>query len=265
MAARCASASSTAENFFCFKPSRASARVSAVSSVIRPGCRRKTRWRPAPRRGLLRLALAVLRGRQSRSPGVQIPSVTPAAFRHARSPRTTAEEIILLLTGKAHRLTLIPDRFRSPGMVNVHSHHSTTFGTRKKCPRVAGAFLTYRRDPAVGYDVRALLHLHRRDRRHRLDPLDVDLGQLLDEGQDRVELAPQVLDLLLGDRDAGQMRDAADGGGVDGHPNFPADRIYHPRCRYSRGRNLPATAAQIPAFWPAVRSELDGKALRNWI
>ena len=27
----------------------------------------------------------------------------------------------------------------------------------------------------------------------------------------------QVLDLLLGNRDARQMRDAADGGGVDGH------------------------------------------------
>ena len=27
----------------------------------------------------------------------------------------------------------------------------------------------------------------------------------------------QMLDLALGDRDAGEMRDTADGGGVDGH------------------------------------------------
>ena len=48
-------------------------------------------------------------------------------------------------------------------------------------------------------------------------PLDVHLGQLLDEGQDGVELAPQMLDLIFGHGDAGEMRDAADGVGVDGH------------------------------------------------
>ncbi len=63
----------------------------------------------------------------------------------------------------------------------------------------------------------ALLHHHRRHRGHRLDARDVDLLQLLDEGEHGVELAAQVLDLVLGDGDARQMRDAADGIGVDGH------------------------------------------------
>jgi hypothetical protein len=40
---------------------------------------------------------------------------------------------------------------------------------------------------------------------------------LLDEGEDRVDLAPQVLDLVVGDRNAREMRDPADGGGIDRH------------------------------------------------
>ena len=44
--------------------------------------------------------------------------------------------------------------------------------------------------------------------------------KLLDERQDGVELVLQMLDLILGDRDARQMRDAADGCGIDGHANL---------------------------------------------
>ena len=50
-------------------------------------------------------------------------------------------------------------------------------------------------------------------------PVDIHLAELLDERQHGVELALQVLDLVIGDRDARQMRDAADGGGIDGHQN----------------------------------------------
>jgi hypothetical protein len=54
---------------------------------------------------------------------------------------------------------------------------------------------------------------------------DVDLGQLLDERQDRIDLAPQVLDLVVGNRDPRQMRNTADGGGVNGHRRLgPLDR-----------------------------------------
>jgi hypothetical protein len=38
-----------------------------------------------------------------------------------------------------------------------------------------------------------------------------------------------VLDLLIGDRDARQMRDAADGGGVDGHGT--SGSVAAPVCR----------------------------------
>ena len=48
-------------------------------------------------------------------------------------------------------------------------------------------------------------------------PVDIDLAELLDEGQDGVELALKVFHLILGDRDPRQMRNAADGIGVDGH------------------------------------------------
>ena len=61
------------------------------------------------------------------------------------------------------------------------------------------------------------LHGHRDDRGHRIDPLDADLRQLLDEGQHCVQLALQMRNLGFSDRDPRQMRDAANGGSVDGH------------------------------------------------
>ncbi len=80
------------------------------------------------------------------------------------------------------------------------------------------------RDAAVGHHVLALLHRHRRHRGHRLDAFDIDLLQLLDERQDGVELALEVLDLIVRDRDARQMRDAADGCGIDGHGGSSQDQ-----------------------------------------
>src|SRR5262245_58167045 len=58
---------------------------------------------------------------------------------------------------------------------------------------------------AIGDHVGALLHGHRDHRGHWLDAVDVDLRELLDERQDGVELAAQVLDLVIGDRDTGKM------------------------------------------------------------
>src|SRR5262245_4919065 len=81
-------------------------------------------------------------------------------------------------------------------------------------------------DAAVSDFVLALPQLHGRHRGHRLDAFDVDLRQLLDEGEDGVELALQGLDLLLGNRDAREMRDAADGIGVDGHCGGSCARAY---------------------------------------
>src|SRR5260370_10980070 len=69
----------------------------------------------------------------------------------------------------------------------------------------------------VGDDVRPLLHLHGNDRGHRLDTFYIDLRQLLDEGENGVELASQVLDLVLGNSNARKLRDAANGIGIDRH------------------------------------------------
>ena len=50
-----------------------------------------------------------------------------------------------------------------------------------------------------------------------LDALDIDLRQLLDKGQHRVQLALQMRNLGLGDRYPRQMGDTADGIGIDRH------------------------------------------------
>src|SRR5439155_243046 len=65
---------------------------------------------------------------------------------------------------------------------------------------------------AVGDDVRPRLHLHRNDGRHRLDTFDIDLRQLLDKGENGIELAPQVLGLDVLDR--ANERTALGAGGV---------------------------------------------------
>ena len=48
-------------------------------------------------------------------------------------------------------------------------------------------------------------------------PIDIDLGQLLDEGEDRVQLAAQMLHLAVGDSDTGQMGNSANGRRIDRH------------------------------------------------
>ena len=63
----------------------------------------------------------------------------------------------------------------------------------------------------------ALLHHHRGDRGHRRDAGDIDLGQLLHEGQHGVELALEVLDLVVRHGNPRQTGDLADGCGIDGH------------------------------------------------
>ena len=57
-------------------------------------------------------------------------------------------------------------------------------------------------DATIRYRVVTHLHRHRHHRCHRLDSRDVDLGKLLDEREDGVELAGKRLYLIVGDRDA---------------------------------------------------------------
>src|SRR5215470_3291713 len=74
---------------------------------------------------------------------------------------------------------------------------------------------------AVGHHVWPLLHPHRRHRGHRLDAFDIDLRELLEKGQNGVELALEMRDFVLGHGNPGELCDAADGRSVDGHANFP--------------------------------------------
>ena len=88
----------------------------------------------------------------------------------------------------------------------------------KKLSSLRGAFFTTRSAmlPSVILSSRRR-SLHRRHRRHGLDAAHVDLVELLDETQDRIQLALVFLDLVLLDPDAGKAADALHGSGVDGH------------------------------------------------
>ena len=70
-------------------------------------------------------------------------------------------------------------------------------------------------DATFGDLVLPHLHRHGSDGSHRLDAIDVDFTELLDEGEDRIELAAKVLDFTFGDRDSGKMGDTADGVVID--------------------------------------------------
>jgi len=74
---------------------------------------------------------------------------------------------------------------------------------------------------AIGHLVLPRLHCHGGDGCHRLDAFNRNFCQLLNEGENRVELATKILDFTLGDRDAGKMGDATDGVGIDGHRPLP--------------------------------------------
>src|SRR3954465_3041234 len=109
-------------------------------------------------------------------------------------------------------------------------------------------------DLAVIDQIPPLLHLHWGDRGHRLHALDIDLRELLDKGEHGVELALQMRNLALGNRNARQMRDAADGSGVDGHYIRPLTA--KPMCRI-------AEAAFAPQPAPAHDPEKCGAVFRK--
>src|SRR3954453_7318730 len=106
-------------------------------------------------------------------------------------------------------------------------------------------------DLAVIDQILPLLHLHRGDRGHGLHTLDIDLRELLDKGEHGVELALQMRNLALGNRNARQMRDAADGSGVDGHYIRPLTA--KPMCRIAEAAFAPQPAAR--SIQPALSSE----------
>jgi hypothetical protein len=121
------------------------------------------------------------------------------------------------------------------------------------------------RDTAVGDPILAHCHRHRHHRGHWLDAGDIDFRKLLDEGEHGVELTAQVLDLVIGNRYARQVRDAADGIGVYGHsksPTFNRNNSLQSNARpslYQRRRNEPTAGTR--ASGPLPTADLDRIAL----
>src|SRR5262249_41349917 len=159
IAAKCASASSTAEKSFFPSPARAWAMVSVVRSVIRRPAHRRQTGRP-PRA----MAWATARRR-----ALLAPAAGPAARHWAALP--------------ARPCTWPPSRTSCTSLDHLGDEEEMILGGRCILEDDLRVF-------AVGDRIGALLHGHRDHRRHRLDALDVDLRELLDERQDGVELAP---------------------------------------------------------------------------
>ena len=116
-------------------------------------------------------------------------------------------------------------------------------------------------NPTVGDLVFPHFQRHWRDRGHRLDGFNINFRQLFDEGENRVELAAEVFNFTLGDRNSGKMRDAADGVAIDWHEPLP----YGVACGcYSKGptarqqhrsiyRGRPEAALASAAFSAGMR------------
>src|SRR5579864_153692 len=208
IAVRCASVSSIAENCFARRPSRACARVSAVRSVIRRSDRHtKTGFWPQ----------------------------RPLALPRCRPPRASARPIrpASATAAPENRRTVFPPPPDRRGSISRGSRDKPA---RWRLVRRPGTWLFHHlgddeevilmgrrigddgiRDAAVGHRVVAHFHRHWRHRGHRLDAVHIDFAELLDEVQDRVELALQTGNLVLGNGDSRQVRNAADRICVDSH------------------------------------------------
>src|SRR3979409_1326748 len=105
------------------------------------------------------------------------------------------------------------------------------------------------RNLAINDHVGTLLHFHRHHRGHRFDAIDIHFRQLFDECQHGIQLALQMRNLCLSDRDPREMRDTANGGSIDGHYIGPLMGKLSPP--YSRGGICAATAGGRSQ--PAIR------------
>src|SRR6204780_5097060 len=186
IATRCASVSSLAENSLSRRPSRACASVSAVRSVIRWSDRHtKTGFWPqalppfrAPpasaRPNRPASATAAPGNRQTAFPPP--PDRRDSAIPYSRDKRARGRPVHRPCTWLFHHLG--------------HDEEVILMGRRVLDDGI--------RNAAVGHLILAHFHRHRRHRRHRLDARNVDLAELLDEGQNRVELALKAGHLIIG-------------------------------------------------------------------
>src|ERR1700727_2930281 len=134
-------------------------------------------------------------------------------------------------------LEIVRDLRRSRASASVREGRSVKMGPRWRASGLGGSLNHFgndkeavlgqrrigeheRRNLAVPDNVLTHRQAHGNDRRHRLDASDVDLIEGLDEFENGVDLALQMRDLSLADGDAREMRDASDGGEIDGHPKL---------------------------------------------
>src|SRR5579862_6279457 len=270
-AARCASVSSLAENCLARRPSRACASVSAVRSLIRWSDRHtKTGFWPqalVPHR-----ALPASAHPNRPAPAMAAPGNQQTAFPRRPDHRGSA---IPCSPDKRARWRLVhrPCTWRLNPWLFHHlrdDEEVILMGRRVGDDGV--------RDTAVGHLILAHFHRHRRHRCHWFDAIHVDLAQLLDEGQDGVELALKAGHLVLGNGDPRQMRNAADRICIDSHQNLVADSNYAPaavgytragKTRQPRLQNLISericAAARHPhrgAIWLARNSAAFSAVMR---
>src|SRR4029078_10570405 len=180
IAETCAAVSSPAEKDFFFSPSRASAKLNDVNSVT---------------------ALAHPAFVARAVPDLPRPLRSPARTKRPDDrPRCSFSRRFVPLRGRrplpnirAHKRCTLLDHLRHQEEV-IFAHRS-----------ILDDLLS---DTAIGHHIGAFLHRHGGDRRHRFDPLDVHLAELLDEGKHGIQLTLEMVDLLLGHGDAGEVRDA---------------------------------------------------------
>jgi hypothetical protein len=149
--------------------------------------------------------------------------------------------------------------------------YSTTFGTRKKWSSVAGAFFTISSamPPSVTTSSRCFIAIGITETIGST-PSTFTSESCSTKRQHGVELALQVLDLVVGNRDARQMRDAADGGGIDGHKNLEirqkglaeAESAPQPACRHARRLRVRAPLC-VPARHPLRASRVAAVVPRS--
>src|SRR5580698_3919551 len=228
IAEKCASVSSIAEHSFLRSASRACARESAVSSVISWSGRhtkmdfRLRAWPPADL-VLPELARPIPPTPVTAGPGTQKTG--------RRLPQGRQPSAIPCSPGRQARSN--PVRKRGTWLFHHLRHQEEMILMRRGITYDVVGLV------AIRHGIHSHFHRHRRHRRHRLNAVHINLGELLDEGQDGIQLALEIGDLVLGYGDAREVRHTANGFSVNGHQK----RLSWPRIR---GRISALPIAEAP-------------------
>src|SRR6266700_1918037 len=235
IASRCASVSSSDVKDLFARPALASARVNDVKSVIyRPDCRRTAtafcRW---PGRRFFGRPCRRLRADRARRP-------SPCRDRRPCPDAPSRRDSSCRPHRPFHRRRADTSDFPFDrnNLLNDLGHQKEVIFRGRRIPDHVV------RDLAVIDHVRALFHFHWHHRGHRFDAIDVHFAELFDKGQHRIQLALQMRNFSVSDRDPRKMRNTANGGGIDGHYIGPLNSEFSPP--YSRGCFCTATAAVAP-------------------